>query len=70
MYVEGNSYDISWNRFRIKKKNECCRPENNNFLESTISYLFQIPNHYSFVQILIKAQGQTLFAWLDDTFKS
>ena len=25
---------------------------------------------YSFVQTLIKAQGQTLFAWLDDTFKS
>ena len=34
------------------------------------SYLFKITDYYSFVKILIKAQGQTLFPGLDDTLKS
>ena len=34
------------------------------------SYLFEITDYYSFVKILIKAQGQTLFPGLDDTLKS
>ena len=34
------------------------------------SYLFEITEYYSFVEILIKAQGQTLFSGLDDTLKS
>ena len=33
-------------------------------------YFVPIVHYYSFVQILIKAQGQTLFAGLDDTLKS
>ena len=34
------------------------------------SYLFKSTDYYSFVKILIKAQGQTLFPGLDDTLKS
>ena len=64
LYSSKNICKIKRFRITIKDMNY------NTYSMIEFSYLFEITEYYSFVEILIKAQGQTLFSGLDDTLKS